>query len=102
MEIGDFGKRLVELRMAKGVSARDMSLSIGQNHGYINDIENGHSCPTMEKFFYICDFLGVSPQEFFDIGTPDPIKAKRLYRETRSLSGQQLDLLLAMAKEMKK
>ena len=29
-----FSKRLVQLRMAKGVSARDMSLSLGQNPGY--------------------------------------------------------------------
>ena len=102
MEIEDFGKRLVELRMDKGVSARDMSLSIGQNHGYINDIENGHACPTMEKFFYICDYLGITPQEFFDLETPDPIKTKRLYQETHSLSSRQLDILLAVAREMKK
>ena len=29
-----FSKRLAELRIKKGVSARDMSLSIGQNPGY--------------------------------------------------------------------
>ena len=32
-----FSKRLVQLRMAKGVSARDMSLSLGQNPGYITE-----------------------------------------------------------------
>ena len=31
-----FSKRLTELRTQKGVSARDMSLSIGQNPGYGN------------------------------------------------------------------
>ena len=31
-----FVKRMTQLRMEKGVSARDMSLSIGQNPGYIN------------------------------------------------------------------
>ena len=36
----DFAKRLSELRIQKGVSARDMSLSLGQNSGYINHIEN--------------------------------------------------------------
>ena len=34
-----FYKRLVELRLNKGVSARDMSLSIGQSAGYINALE---------------------------------------------------------------
>ena len=35
-----FPARLAQLRMAKGVSARDMSLSIGQASNYINAIEN--------------------------------------------------------------
>ena len=34
----DFPLRLAQLRNKKGVSARDMSLSIGQNAGYINNI----------------------------------------------------------------
>lgn len=32
--------RITQLRIQKGVSARDMSLSIGQSRGYINQIEN--------------------------------------------------------------
>lgn len=43
----NFSKRLAQLRMNKGVSARDMSLSIGQNAGYINNIENGKALPSM-------------------------------------------------------
>lgn len=45
-----FSKRLVQLRMAKGVSARDMSLSLGQNPGYINSIENNKTFPSMSNF----------------------------------------------------
>mgnify|MGYP001224140068 len=48
-----FSKRLTELRTQKGVSARDMSLSIGQNPGYIRAIESGTAFPTMANFFYI-------------------------------------------------
>ena len=50
-----FSKRLTELRTQKGVSARDMSLSIGQNPGYIRAIESGTAFPTMANFFYICE-----------------------------------------------
>lgn len=50
MEKADFINRLVELRMSKGVSARDMSLSIGQSAGYINNIENGVNYPSMSVF----------------------------------------------------
>ena len=58
----DFAQRLAQLRTQKGISARDMSLSIGQNPGYINTIENGKAFPTMMNFFYICEFLDVTPQ----------------------------------------
>ena len=43
----DFAKRLAELRAKKKVSARDMSLSIGQCSGYISNIENGHNLPSI-------------------------------------------------------
>lgn len=61
-----FSKRLAELRIQKGVSARDMSLSLGQNPGYIRAIESGSAFPAMSSFFYICEYLNVTPQEFFD------------------------------------
>ena len=35
-----FSRRLAQLRAQKGVSAREMSLAIGQNSSYINRIEN--------------------------------------------------------------
>ena len=102
MEKEDFSKRLIELRMSNGSSARGMSLSIGQNPNYISDIESCHAYPTMYKFFFICEYLGITPQEFFEVDTPDPKKASKLYHEARSLTSGQLDVLLAMVKEMKK
>ena len=47
----EFSLRLAQLRGEKGVSARDMSLSIGQNASYINNIQNGKALPTMTGFF---------------------------------------------------
>ena len=55
-----FPQRLTQLRMRKGVSARDMSLSIGQNTGYINSIESGKNFPTMKNFFYILSLIHIS------------------------------------------
>lgn len=102
MEKDGFIKRLVALRMSKGVSARDMSLSIGQSAGYINNIENGVNYPSMSVFFYICDFLGVSPKEFFDTETENPTKANELYTIAKNLSGEQLDNLIAIAKGLQR
>lgn len=45
-----FYTRLTQFRTEKGVSARDMSLSIGQNAGYINNLENHKVLPSMTVF----------------------------------------------------
>ena len=46
-----FADRIASLRNQKDVSAREMSLSLGQNSSYINRIENKHSFPSMRLFF---------------------------------------------------
>ena len=102
MEKTDFAKRLVELRMNKGVSARDMSLSIGQSAGYINNIENGINYPSMAVFFYICDYLGITPKEFFDLDTVNPSKANELLSKANGLNNEQLDHLIAIASGLRR
>ncbi len=101
MEREDFIKRLVELRMNKGVSARDMSLSIGQSAGYINNIENGINLPSMSVFFYICEYLEITPKEFFDTEVTNPTKSRELLEVTKGLSNDKLDNLIALAKNLK-
>ena len=101
MEKADFIKRLVELRVSKGASARDMSLSLGQSEGYINNIENGVNFPSMTVFFYICDYFGITPKEFFDIDSSDPVKSKELLEATKNLTSEQLEHLIAIAKSIK-
>ena len=102
MEQSDFIRRLVELRRNKGVSAREMSLSIGQAPSYINNIETGVNFPSMTAFFYICDFLGVTPSEFFDMENTNPIKSRELLEATKGLKNEQLDSLISIAKNLKR
>lgn len=102
MEKEAFIKRLTELRMSKGVSARDMSLSLGQSPGYINNIENGVNLPSMSMFFYICDYLKITPQEFFDTNSPNPTKLNQLTELSKDLSSDKMDLVMNLVKELKK
>ena len=88
-----FSKRLAQLRMQKGVSARDMSLSLGQNHGYINSIENGKTFPTMTNFFYICEYLHITPKEFFEDGSADPETIRKMVENLKRLDGEPVDAL---------
>lgn len=102
MEREDFCKRLIQLRMSKGVSARDMSLSLGQSPNYINGIEGGKNYPSMETFFYICDYFGITPKEFFDVDSTNPTKANELMEIIKSLPNEQIDLMIALGKAIKK
>lgn len=56
-----FPNRVAELRAQKGVSARDMSLSLGQSESYINKIENKRTLSSMTGFLYICEFFNITP-----------------------------------------
>lgn len=102
MDKDRFRKRLITLRMRAGISAREMSLSIGQNPGYINNIECGISFPAMQNFFYICEYLHVTPQQFFDTETEHPAKVDELVKVVQGLAADQLDNLIAIAKGLQK
>lgn len=94
----EFALRLAQLRTEKGVSARDMSLSIGQNAGYINNIESGKALPSMSGFFYICEYLKISPSEFFDTDAKAPEKFRKLTADLKRLDSDQLDNIAAIVK----
>lgn len=61
----EFGLRLAMLREQRHISARQMSLDLGQNKNFINSIESGRNYPTMKNFFDICLYLKVTPRKFF-------------------------------------
>ena len=100
MDEKDFAIRLARLCEKKGVSARDMSLSIGQNPGYINNIESGKSKPSLEGIFYICEYLGVTPSEFFDMESSNPSKLDAIIADMKKLNDKQLDTIAALVKDL--
>jgi transcriptional regulator with XRE-family HTH domain len=93
---------LATLREKKGVSAREMSLALGQGEGYINNIENGNNYPAMATFFYICDYLGVTPKDFFDLDAHDPNKIEKICEKMKGLTDDQLRLIESMIENFKK
>lgn len=92
--------RIAQLRTQKGVSARDMSLSLGQNKNYINLIENGKALPSLSGLFYICDYFGITPEEFFHKDTLVPQKVKELVQEIEKLSPSQAEHILEVMKDL--
>ena len=85
-----FPERLAQLRIKKGVSARDMSLSLGQSENYINMIENKKSFPSMTVFFIICEYLNITPQEFFESGNENPVMINDIITNLKKLDDSTL------------
>ena len=102
MEEKDFALRLATLRTKKNVSAREMSLAIGQNQGYINHIETGQGTPSLSGIFYICEYLGITPSEFFDIDNNNPAKLDTINEYLKKLDDEQLDMVENLVKSLAK
>lgn len=98
----EFTLRLARLRSEMSVSARDMSLSLGQNPGYISNIENGKALPSMSCFFYICEFLGITPAEFFQSEIKSPEKIRNITEKLASLDDEALDCIMYLVEKLSK
>lgn len=58
-------ERITELRIKKGVSEYKMSTDLGHSKSYIQSITSGRALPSLSEFLYICEYLSVTPKDFF-------------------------------------
>ena len=93
-------ERIAKLRTQRGSSARDMSLSLGQNDTYINKIENKKALPSLQGLFYICEYFHITPREFFDEGNAYPEKIQEFVAEAEKMDAASLSHIIAIMKEM--
>lgn len=93
--------RISILRTKKGISEYKMSLDLGHSKSYVQSISAGRALPSLSEFLYICEYLGVTPKEFFDEETKDPQLVRELYNISLSLEKEDLEVLLTMAKRLK-
>ena len=91
-------ERIAQLRLRKGTSARDMSLTLGQNESYIYQIENNRALPSLQGLFVICEYFQITPQEFFDEGNAYPDRLREFIREAKKLDLKELDHILEIMK----
>ena len=96
-----FCKRLIQLRLEKGVSAREMSLALGQSESYINRIENQQMLPSLTVFFYICEYLEISPKDFFDDNPEFDLESIELFHDLQALPQKQREHIAAIIKDIK-
>lgn len=92
--------RISDLRTRKGVSEYKMSLDLGHSRSYMHSISSGKALPSFSEFLYICEYLGVTPKEFFDENSNDPQLVCKLTELGRKLSTKDLDALINMAERL--
>lgn len=102
MDENFLAERITQLRLNKGVSARDMSLSMGQADNYVNHIENKKTLPSISAFFNICEYLNVTPQEFFDAGNNNPVSLNDLITDLKKLDEKAMSHITGIVKAILK
>lgn len=100
MEEKDISLRIATLRTKKKVSAREMSLAIGQNPNYINHIETGNATPSLSGLSYICEYLGITMNEFFDFDSSNPAKLNKINEYLKKLNDEQLEVVENLVKNL--
>ena len=62
--------RIAELRMQKGWFRSGHEPVPRPERKLYKQIENKRTMPSMAGFFYICEYFGITPQEFFNSDQP--------------------------------
>ncbi|MDD7661620.1 MAG: helix-turn-helix transcriptional regulator [Eubacteriales bacterium] len=89
-------ERITQLRLRKGVSEYRMSYDLGHSRGYVHNISSGKALPPMKEFFAICDYFGLTPQQFFDEGTQNPELIQKAIAGMKQLDETDLLMLLGL------
>lgn len=92
--------RISELRTKKGVSEYKMSLDLGHSRSYMHSISSGKALPSFSEFLYICEYLGVTPKEFFDADSSEPQLVCKLTELAKKLTPEDLAVLINMAERL--
>jgi len=93
--------RITELRVKKGIAEHRMSLELGHSRSYMQSISAGRALPSMTEFLAICDYLEVTPRDFFDETCGSPCLTNKILQETREMSDADLLLLLNIINRFK-
>lgn len=93
--------RISSLRQEKQVSERKMSLDLGHSTSYIRSITSGRALPSMSEFLYICEYLGVTPMEFFNEERATTLTQQTAIEHIYSMSDEDIQLLIGFIERMK-
>ena len=91
---------ITQLRLRKGVSEYKMSYDLGHSRGYVHNISSGKATPPMKEFFAICEYFELTPQQFFDEGTQNPVLIQKAINGMKQLDEKDMLMLLGFINRM--
>jgi transcriptional regulator with XRE-family HTH domain len=94
-------QRMTELRLKKGVSEYKMSTDMAKSKGYIQSISSGRSMPSISEFLYMCEYLGVTPGEFFDTEMSNPALIHEAAGIMKTMNDEDLKAVIALLSRFK-
>lgn len=100
MEKDFIAKRFASIRLAKNISARQLSLDLEQGSQYINQIENGRKLPSLDGLLKFCNHCSLSLKEFFDDEQEYPIQYKELLKYLNKLDNEELNEVISITKRI--
>lgn len=94
-------ERLSKLREEKQISERKMSLDLGHSTSYIRSIASGRALPSMSEFLYICEYLGITPSEFFNEEKTTTLVQQKAIDYIYSMSDEDTAMIIGFIERMK-
>ena len=95
-------ERITNLRIKKGVSEYQMSYDLGHSRGYVYNISSGKALPPLKEFFAICDYVEITPQQFFDDSSKNPELIQKAIEGMKQLDESDMLMLLSWINRMLK
>lgn len=89
-------EKITQLRLDKGLSEYKLSLDLGHNKSYIQNISLGRGLPSMSEFIYMCDYFDIAPKDFFDEDIKNPINVQKAIDGIKALNDKDLEALILL------
>lgn len=97
-----FGKRLRDLRDAKGVTLKEMAAALEVSSAYLSALEHGHKGrPTVGLLHQICQYFGLIWDDAEDLKRLARLSNPRVVVDTAGLSPKATELANALAERIR-
>lgn len=89
----NFVYRIMQLQKQNNLNDHELSRLLGYKANNMNKIINFVSLPRMEKFFELCDFFNISPEEFFRYNDEDPKWTDQTFKRLQNLNEEERKII---------